>query len=56
VTLNLDNLTDQTQIYDYNGTLASLTPTQPGDAKPTAIYTTIPGRSIFLNVSIPLTF
>ncbi|MDR3522105.1 MAG: TonB-dependent receptor [Acidocella sp.] len=56
LSLNLDNLTNQTQIYDYNGTLASLTPTQPGDAKGTAIFLTIPGRSIFLNVSIPLAF
>jgi iron complex outermembrane receptor protein len=46
VTLNVDNLTDQTQVFDYAGTTGSGVE---------AVYT-LPGRSVFVNVSVPIGF
>jgi iron complex outermembrane receptor protein len=46
LTLNVDNLTDQTQIYDYAGN---------SSAGLEEVYT-LPGRSIFVNVRVPLAF
>jgi iron complex outermembrane receptor protein len=57
VTLNVDNLTDQTQIYDYAGTTAGFLAN--GKADPNGgeeeVYT-LPGRSVFVNIRVPLAF
>lgn len=57
LTLNVDNLTDQKQAYDYAGTTAGLLPNGSADPKGAQeeVYT-LPGRSIFVNVSVPLNF
>ncbi len=53
LTLNIDNLTDQTQIYDYSGVTSGVT--TPAIPAQEIVYT-LPGRSIFVNVSIPIGF
>lgn len=48
--LNVDNVTNQKQIFDYNGTT---TGTVNGTQN---IFFTLPGISYFLNVTVPLNF
>ena len=45
VQLNVDNLTNATQIFDSTGSTANHTP----------LYWTIPGRSVFFSLSVPIT-
>ncbi|MDD2705771.1 MAG: TonB-dependent receptor [Acidocella sp.] len=55
LTFNIANLTDQRQIYDYAGMTSGYV---SGGTKIAALPTfyTLPGRSFFLNLSVPIAF